>query len=343
MRQKIHLTICCIFVSILLWQSVLAALQNNYRLVLLDSLLTSRHTNDLQSRVGREVYGTACSRSFYLVGIKHFLEGRLIEGQEVLETHTKCQPNDVVAFFWLGKIYQAQGDLSAASTIWNQAKVIDFMLTMASVSIEQGDWRSSQEFYDLAIVIDDMDCRVWAGYGRLLLEQNDNDAALKAFLRAKDLGCREMDIFIEIGDIFRHKQDYDRALYWYRRTAQEYMDEPLPIVLQGVVFYRQADFESAVNSFNYALSIRENMDTYGWLGRSYLRLGQTEESIAAYTKAVEINPRSTKYYLPLGSIYEAEGRFRSAFHLYEQGLSLDPTNEQLYERWMAIGQMKLNQ
>ena len=61
--------------------------------------------------------------------------------------------------------------------------------------------------------------------------------------------------------------------------------------------------------------------------------GETKKMDLA--RAIALNPKSTKYYVPLGMLYENRGQLALAHSLYERGLTFAPDNQQLRERWEA--------
>lgn len=342
--QRFQLLITSIIVFILFWRNIDTIERNNYGLLLFEHVFNQTDASTIQSSSEQwelaVISSTICSRGLFPIGLQSFFNNKFVLAQTVLERYEKCQPNDVIALFWLGKTYQAQGDFAAANTAWRQANAVEYMRTMALAAEEHLDLQTSQEFYNLAIEIDETDCYSWAGYGRLLFQQKDYDEALVSYLKAVDLDCVDLELFIEIGDIFRIQYDFEKALDWYRKAALEFPTEPLPLLMEGITFYEQQEYSTAIEVFFQAKERKETADIYGWIGRTYTRLEETEEAIGAYNKAIGLNTKSIKYYLPLGLLYENKGEFALAKALYEQGLKFDPENQQLGERWRAIGEQE---
>lgn len=73
------------------------------------------------------------------------------------------------------------------------------------------------------------------------------------------------------------------------------------------------------------------------LGNIYLKIGAPEEAIAAYTKAIELNPDSGWLYCSLGHAYYLTGEFGRALFLYRKSIQIMDTPEKQAEVWNKIG------
>jgi Flp pilus assembly protein TadD len=60
------------------------------------------------------------------------------------------------------------------------------------------------------------------------------------------------------------------------------------------------------------------------LGLLYRNAGRNVEAIAAFERAIEINPKRAMYYNELGISYRLEGKFDKARRSYRQAIDLDP-------------------
>jgi len=63
---------------------------------------------------------------------------------------------------------------------------------------------------------------------------------------------------------------------------------------------------------------------YANLGLLYRNAGRNVEAIAAFERAIEINPKRAVYYNELGISYRLEGKFDRARQSYRQAIDLDP-------------------
>jgi tetratricopeptide (TPR) repeat protein len=73
------------------------------------------------------------------------------------------------------------------------------------------------------------------------------------------------------------------------------------------------------------------------IGNIYLKIGSPEDAIAAYTRAIEINPDSGWPYCNLGHAYFLMGEFGQALFLFRKSIQLMDTPENQAVVWNKIG------
>lgn len=77
--------------------------------------------------------------------------------------------------------------------------------------------------------------------------------------------------------------------------------------------------------------VRKQADQYVRKGDDYLDRGDKGKAIAAYTKAVEIDPTYKKPYIGRAMLYEETGRHKEAVSDYTRAIELDPRDAYPYE------------
>ena len=73
------------------------------------------------------------------------------------------------------------------------------------------------------------------------------------------------------------------------------------------------------------------------IGNLYLKIGSSGDAIAAYTKAIELNPDSGWAYCNLGQAYFLAGEFGHALFLFRKSIQLMDTPENQVVVWNKIG------
>jgi len=101
----------------------------------------------------------------------------------------------------------------------------------------------------------------------------------------------------------------------------------------GGLYWAGRQYERAVESFSAALegAIRtgnERLEVwcYNGLGNVYAGLGRQEEAIAAFQRAIELDPTLAAPRNGLGAVYAGLGRQEEAIAAYRRAIELDPTD-----------------
>lgn len=97
--------------------------------------------------------------------------------------------------------------------------------------------------------------------------------------------------------IYERNAKYDEALQIWARIANEYPGSdqaPAAVFLMGIIYYRNGDFVSALDSFNRSLTLSARAEDqargYLWLGKSQQKLGNNEAAMNAWREAQNRDP-----------------------------------------------------
>ena len=136
----------------------------------------------------------------------------------------------------------------------------------------------------------------------------------------------------------------------------------------GVSFSKLQQYQSAIEAFDYALSIQESFSSAYYnkanalaelgkyqesievykqsfefedpdeftnynLGECYEKLGETKEAAYYYTKSIQHDPEFTPAYAGLGVVANMEGKYQESVHHLKKALDLEPRNG---EYWYII-------
>ncbi len=115
-----------------------------------------------------------------------------------------------------------------------------------------------------------------------------------------------VDYMMTAARIYERNGRYDEAAQLWSRVGNEYPGNEqasTAVFLSGIVFYRNGDFFSALESFNrslgLALTATDKARAYLWLGKAQQKLGNPDDAINAWRVAQELDP---------GGYYSERGR-----------------------------------
>jgi len=97
-------------------------------------------------------------------------------------------------------------------------------------------------------------------------------------------------------------------------------------------------YDQAITSFKRAITMAPRSETalnaYDYMARTYLKKGDTQAAIDAYSKALKVDPTRDDLHLQLGKIHTTEGRFDEARAEYALAVKNNPIPANRY----ALGQ-----
>ena len=109
-------------------------------------------------------------------------------------------------------------------------------------------------------------------------------------------------------------------------------DDAASAKAKGIEAFKAKDFEKSVVEFNNAIALAPSDHTlYGNLSASYYNLNKFDEALESAENCIKINPGWSKGYQRKGLALTALKKKKEAIDAYNEGLKVDPTNEQIKE------------
>lgn len=97
---------------------------------------------------------------------------------------------------------------------------------------------------------------------------------------------------------------------------------------QGIDSFQKGDYGHAISAFKRSAALSPFSDnaakSYDYMGKTYLKQGNTDEAIKVYQEAVRIYPVRDEFHLALGDIYLKKAMPNDALREFEAAVKLDP-------------------
>jgi tetratricopeptide (TPR) repeat protein len=106
-------------------------------------------------------------------------------------------------------------------------------------------------------------------------------------------------------------------------SASEYRD-------RGFEYYKNAQYNQAIENFTIALSMENNSSYYINRGSSFYELNQYDKAISDFKQAITLAPDKAKAYGWCGNAYYATKSYREASEYFSKAIALEPNNAVLY-------------
>ncbi len=184
--------------------------------------------------------------------------------------------------------------------------------------------------------------------GTELYTEKKYSEALICFLDAETNGVKKFDegkLYFSIANCCYRTGDYEKSIEYHNKclvAERTRADSPTNAELLsdiGNCWYQLGDYEKCIE---YQLECLDNDPEYfkGWynLGAAYRKMGDKDNAMKSFEKALEYDPKNTEsvsLYVSLGSIYIELGKPISSITYLEKSLEHYPDNDDAYA-YLAI-------
>ena len=97
-----------------------------------------------------------------------------------------------------------------------------------------------------------------------------------------------------------------------------------PNYLQGLAFYKQAEYEKAIEQFTLAIVKEENPNIYSERGIAWFHLGEKENALSDLNYALGLEPHNPYRYSSRAFLRDSMGDTQGAIEDYTKAVELDP-------------------
>ena len=169
--------------------------------------------------------------------------------------------------------------------------------------------------------------------------------AHRALLQSVSLAPESWQGHILLGDIFRQRKQWDRAVLHYEDAARLKPSSPAPFLGLGTVYWQMGQNEQAEAALLQALKVQPDNNLAEFeLGDIYVREHRFEEATALLERTVAHAPDRLPAHVDLGNAYASLGRKKEAILELQRAVAIDrfgDINYHLYRLCKEQGQVRL--
>jgi tetratricopeptide (TPR) repeat protein len=160
--------------------------------------------------------------------------------------------------------------------------------------------------------------------GNELLDNNETEKAIDAFLRAAELNPNLAEAYFKLGIAYSllEAEEENAGLEDANAEPAEKTNDQ-----KAAKSNSEIAFKKAIDA--YKSMIEQNPDdhlSHYNLGRAYNKLNRDDEAARALRQAVKLNPEDTEYQTELGAILIKLAEYREAITPLRKALEIDPSN-----------------
>ena len=244
------------------------------------------------------------------------------------------------AYYYLCQLYEEQRDYdNAISTceklIELQPHVADFHCRLAQYLYLKGDIDQAIEHYQTAVTLSPNP--VWTSVvaqtlGFIFQENTKNlDAAISSYQSAYKLNPNDIDVYLNLGNVFFEKGSYDNALIVYKKALETSPHNARLHCNLGYLYWGKGNIEEAIKEYEKAIKYDNTYDiAYNNLGVIYLDdLGRVKKAIELFEAARKYNPNYALAHYNLARSIAITGDKVEAAKLYQIALDINTYTQEL--------------
>ncbi len=243
---------------------------------------------------------------------------RLDQAEEIGLRAVRLAPGNPAAHSNLGLVFYDQKKLTEAEASQERALALDpdfdrALNNLGSIARDRGDRQRAAEFYRKALKVDPTSSETVNNLASVLIEAERISEA-RAFIEAQLKKMpRDAELHRNIGRIFLLECDLDRAETAFRDAISLNPDKAESYVGLSQVLYEKNHPKLALIEAEQATRLDPKCaSAIHQVATAKAHLGDLDEAISLYTKAMELNPDMTASRLALGHLELEQGNFETA-------------------------------
>lgn len=281
----------------------------------------------------------------------------------------ELEPENSDALIIRARLKLSENDLDGAIpdlrvVLKNEPESVPALSLLGSAHEQNNSPDLALDNYQRLLAVDPKNIVALLGTSRFLIAKNQIDDALPLLETAKEVNDSNPEVVKLLTDLYSGEQRWDDALSTAAKLTENDQTMAMGYYLQGRVYLRQKDFESAVGVLEKSIELQpagietlsslvgayvatekvekvidftkahiakypDQVHAKELLANLYLRNEDQASAVAQLEAVIEQNPNKNSAYLTLVRIYFAQGKSEKVESLYLAGLKENPENSGL--------------
>jgi len=259
----------------------------------------------------------------------------------LLEKAVANNPGDYVAWFDLGYVYKATGQIDKAVDAYRHSvnakgDVFESNLNLGILLARQGNNPEAAKYLKAATQLKptahvaEGQARAWQSLG-IVLQGTDPQQALDAFSKAAQLEPNNPEPHMSAGELLEKQNQLDAAAKEYEAAAGLDPKSIEPTVALSVVYTKQQKYPQAETMLRKLLATDpQNQVVRTQLGRILAAEGKTDEAAKELGGADGKPPDDPHLALELGTLYVKAGKYPEAEQMFRSAAQKLPNDAEVH-------------
>ena len=242
---------------------------------------------------------TESANSHYFQGIKFANQNELDRAAIALKNAIKLKSDNAAYYKELADTLRKQKKLDSAEIVYKKAielspDWIDFYISLSHILIEKDDLDAAVLTSKQAITLDSENDKLYNLLGTALIKQGNLEPAQTAYEKAIELNPHNFSYYRCMGEIYRNQSNLELAIVNYQKAIALAPDNVWLYIRLLKTLSEHNKLDEAVDLSQQVMQFKcENPSFYFQLGNLQISIGDVENALDSYQKAIEINTSYT--------------------------------------------------
>lgn len=233
----------------------------------------------------------------------------------------------------VGRLFEANNDLEQAAAAYRKAVEVDpgyapALVALVKIQERKGDLDAALAGAKKVAADAPQSGEAQLQLGRILLRKNDFDGAAAALGKAAQLSPGSAEAHAYLGTAYQYVRKTPEATAEYKKAVELAPSNLDYRTTYGLLLGIAGQYEQGAAELKKVIASPGYKDeaayiNLGWIYRN-AKPAQAEEAVAAYKKALEIDPKSVQAALGLGWAYSYSKSYDESIAAFQKALQIDP-------------------
>ncbi len=259
-----------------------------------------------------------------------------IQAIQYFRKSAQLEPSNYLPWVEIAKAYQASKDLNQATASIERAitlapNVPDPLIFSAGLSLESGKVNDSLKKADAALRIDPKHVDALTIKAKALLANGQIEESLSVIEHSINKVANSLPLLLTRSQIVQAKDGPKAYLKSLQEIAQDYPKDGNVLKMYAQALAENNQSSEALQVTQLAIkSDPDSIEMHMLAGRLLRTVGQLDQAIDHFTKAVTVNINFIDAYLEMAKTYQSRRDFNKAIGVYNTAIEISPNDYRPY-------------